>query len=566
MWKSVQRRFYSLRVGSSRTQILALACTATCLPLFVLLTSFNVVTPQGWLIAFAPLFALVLAIGCLLLLARFLRPLTTLAQRLDACASRDVPLFEDLPAIDNFDRISRNIENIVLKVDSLSKRVERHPITGLPVREDFVATVAQDLTKTPQSTLLGLIRFANLQTMLAFDTSVGERALVTFSRNLQNAVGRSRPIGHVDRDCFAIWFRNAPSHEEAAAELRAIGYVLSQEITVNSFTVTPDIQAGAALYPLDSGDAANLLSRAFVSLARPERTAEGGIAFFAPASPNDARRRFSLEQHLRHAIQKDQLSLNYQPFVDVARGRVVGAEALVRWRHPELGPIPPSEFVPILEETGLVHEFGQWTLNTACRQLRLWNEGGLGGLKLAINLSASQLRDAGLPSAIERTLAFNGIAPSQIELELTESLAMADADRSIQVFREFRDLGLGLAIDDFGSGYSSLTYLKKLPFTKLKIDRDFVTSIDQRDDNRAICRALVELAKGLELELLAEGVERLEEIEILSGLGCSTFQGYFFAKPKPAAEFFKTVTNADWIAMLSSPVHRERAELMRRLT
>jgi EAL domain-containing protein (putative c-di-GMP-specific phosphodiesterase class I) len=249
-------------------------------------------------------------------------------------------------------------------------------------------------------------------------------------------------------------------------------------------------------------------------------------------------------------------------------GRVVGAEALLRWRSAMHEGATPDQIVKILEDTGLVHEIGLWTLNTACRQLRCWRDSGLvdgKDFKIAVNLSVHQLRDRALPVALERTLAAHDLSPTQVELELTETAAMEDAERTLALFQELREAGFSLAIDDFGSGYSSLAYLRRLPFQKLKIDREFVTHVDQRADSRAICKALIDLTAGLELAVLAEGVERVEEVETLQTLGCSTFQGYYFSRPLPADDFIHAITNNDWLARTSSRVRRQRDELRRRL-
>jgi EAL domain-containing protein (putative c-di-GMP-specific phosphodiesterase class I) len=347
--------------------------------------------------------------------------------------------------------------------------------------------------------------------------------------------------------------------------LEALSYLLSREVPEQKLVITPDIQIGAALFPIDADEPASLLNRAFVSLARPQRTAEGGLAFFAKPSAQQARRRFFLEQDLRHAVRRRELALHYQPFVDIAQGRVVGAEALMRWESPHHVMISPSQIVPVLEETGLVHEFGLWAFNAACRQLRDWCAEGH-DLKIAVNLSVRQLRDPTLPSAFKQIVASHGLSPGQIELELTETAAMEDAASTLALFEQLREMGFSLAIDDFGSGYSSLAYLRRLPFQKLKIDREFVTHLDERADSRSICRALIDLTAGLELSVLAEGVERWEEVEALTALGCSTFQGFYFARPASAREFIAVVSDPNWLARLRSPVLRRQDDLKRRLS
>lgn len=497
------------------------------------------------------------AIVLLLALTRAQRSLHVLAGRLAECA--DDP--EGSRTADGLERIEANLELLVSKLD---RRAERDLITHLPVREEFLSHVNAGLHTSQGEVLLGLVRLANYERVFAFDSAAAHRVLAAFGGRLRDAVHAARRIGHIDRDCFAIWFEGV-DRKRAEAELRALSYVLTQEMRDATVTLTPDVQLGSAIYPLDAEDGASLLNRAFVSLARPQRTAEGRIAFFAAPSPKEARRRFALEQDLRQAVQRGELSLHYQPFVDTAAGKVSGAEALLRWRHPRLGDVPPGQFVAIMEEAGLVHEIGHWILNTACRQLSAWRGGPLADVRIAINLSAYQFRDPTLKAALTRTLASHGLSPNQLELELTETVAMEDAGRTLQLFEELKQLGFSLAIDDFGSGYSSLGYLKKLPFSKLKIDREFVSHVDQRADSRAICRSLIELCNGLGISVLAEGVERREEVEELNKLGCTTFQGFYFSPGVTAAAFEQLVTDSEWLSLIGSRVHRDRAEIRRRM-
>jgi EAL domain-containing protein (putative c-di-GMP-specific phosphodiesterase class I) len=307
------------------------------------------------------------------------------------------------------------------------------------------------------------------------------------------------------------------------------------------------------------------LTRAFAALPAPGPTAGDKVVLFSSEIAQAAKERFGLEQNLRHAIGRDELLLHFQPVVDLAATKVVGAEALLRWRHPERGLVPPAEFIPIIEESGMMEEFGMWVLNAACREARLWELAGLTGLKMAVNVSARQLRQDRLVRMLIHTLDRYGLDPAALELELTESAALVDDVETRDLLAELRAMGISLAIDDFGAGYSSLSNLRKLPFNKLKIDREFVAGVDADRDNHAICGALVELARGLEITVLAEGAETLQEVESLQGLGCSMFQGYFFSRPLPAADFARTVVDPEWLSLLASPVHRHIATLNRRV-
>jgi len=435
------------------------------------------------------------------------------------------------------------IAEIASKVGNLQHRwVQRHPLTGLPTRELLLIDMAEDLCANPSEMLLGTIRFADYDRLATFDASSAEGALKAFAERLTAATGSKRPVAHVDRDCFAIWFRNAANVQSAATELQAICYTLGAEISAGDLKLVPDVEAGAAVYPKDGSEPAALVTRALVSLAKIGQSAAANIDL--TRNTTRAREMFALEQDLRHAIDREQLQLHFQPVFDLAKRRLVGAEALLRWHHPRSGMISPSRFVPILEETGLTHEVGLWTLNAACREARQWQ--GLEGLKVAVNLSATQLHDPELKQMITRTLERHQLQPQALELELTETAATEDAERTFALFGELRAMGISLAIDDFGSGYSSLSYVKNLPFDKLKIDREFVVKVHERRDSQAICRSLIELARGLGIKLLAEGVETEDELRLLRGFGCTLFQGYYFSRPLVGDEFIRRALGAEW--------------------
>ena len=369
--------------------------------------------------------------------------------------------------------MSRGVAHLTGRIRALQHRTTwRHPLTGFATRENLIAAIAEDIGRESEPTILGAIRFVDYNRLVAFASAPEARQKAQWP-----------PRAHVDRDCFAIWFRGAEP-EAAAVELQALCYALGAEITAGELTVVPEIEVGTALYPVDGGDPATLINHALVSFARPG--ADRGAVSAPGKSAEIARERFALEQDLRHAISREQLQMVFQPVVDLSKG-VIGAEALLRWRHPEAGMISPARFIPILEDADLIDEIGRWTLNTACREMRRWQQRGLKDLKVAVNLSAAQLRDPGLKQTIQRTLARHHLSPRVLELELTETAATEDAERTFALFGELRALGIGLAIDDFGSGYSSLSYLKNLPFDKLKVDREFVVDVNLHKDSQAIC-------------------------------------------------------------------------------
>jgi EAL domain-containing protein (putative c-di-GMP-specific phosphodiesterase class I)/GGDEF domain-containing protein len=433
------------------------------------------------------------------------------------------------------------------------------PANGAATRERFLAATAAAIgrgSEDPKPAILGLVRFSDYDGLSAFDPPAADEARAAFAARLLECVGPARLVGQVRRNCFAVWFDGA----EDPSELQAMAYVLTQEMTAGEVKLSPRVALGAALYPRDGEDPNVLLARAETALAETGQASVAKPAFFDPDASAGARRRFQLAQDARAAVQHNQFSLHYQPVVDLVQSRVVGAEALLRWTHPEFGPVSPAEFVPVLEQAGQMEEVGLWVLNAACRQAKQWQSEGV-DLTVAVNLSVAQCGDPELGALVARTLARHGLDAHRLELELTETAAMTDGDATRKLLTELKALGVGVAIDDFGAGYSSLTYLKNLPFSKLKIDREFVTHVDDRADSQAICAALIALSRGLGIQVLAEGVERLEELETLRGLGCPLIQGFYFSKPLAPAEFITTVRDPEWLTLLASPVHRQRALL-----
>jgi EAL domain-containing protein (putative c-di-GMP-specific phosphodiesterase class I)/GGDEF domain-containing protein len=489
-------------------------------------------------------------------LARTLRSFDHAAKRLKLSISEAGTDLSSLETTDDMEIIVRGVAQLSARVDGLQHRwFWKHPITGLPTRESLIAAIADDLKRGAQASLVGAIRFADYNRLSAFDPATADVALKRFSERLAAGLGRSRPLAQVDRDCFAIWFRGMEA-DSAVTELQAICYALGAEIVAGEMTLEPEIEVATARYPTNGTEAAALVNHALVSLAKPGATNKAGVT--AGNSAHIARERFALEQDLRHAIDREQLEMAFQPVVDISRGALVGAEALLRWRHPQAGMVSPACFIPILEDANLIDEIGRWTLNAACREARRWQRLGLTGLKIAVNLSATQLRDPGLKQMIQRTLERHQLAPQVLELELTETAATEDAERTFALFGELRKLGVSLAIDDFGSGYSSLSYLKNLPFDKLKIDREFVVDVHLRKDSQAICRSLIELTRGLGLEILAEGVESRQELEMLRQCGCRIFQGFYFSEPVSSEQFVKRVLDPSWRNLLSPAAFNER--------
>jgi len=343
-------------------------------------------------------------------------------------------------------------------------------------------------------------------------------------------------LARIDGARFAVAMPHIEKREHASVVAQKLLALLDAPIMVAGHSLQVSAAAGLAVYPEDCMDTASLLRFADVAMAKAAELADNSFLFYQSEMDQRAKDHLRLETELRTALAEHQLELHYQPKVSLRSGRIVGAEALIRWRHPERGMIPPGVFIALAEETGLILEIGSWVLDQACRQQRAWKDEGLSMPPVAVNLSARQF-DSELPARVQQALARHGVAPNQIMLEITESLLMRGADAVVSIMNELVAMGLTLALDDFGTGYSSLAYLKKFPISILKIDRTFVIGLPHEENDCAISRAIVTMAQQLRQEIVAEGVETAEQMAFLRELGCDQLQGYLFSPAVSAMEF-----------------------------
>ncbi len=348
-------------------------------------------------------------------------------------------------------------------------------------------------------------------------------------------------LARVSDDRFALVVATDPTGDpwrEATLQAQGIIDDVSADIMHGGLTYPPTLVAGIALVDA-TGDLGAGIDNAIA--AAGEAGTLTRIVQHSEQVRAKARARFEMEHELSKAIAQEELVLHFQPIVDLDLGRASGAEALIRWNHPERGMVSPGLFIPLAEETGLIDQIGLWVMREACRQAAGWDN----DLKVAINLSARQFLDQDLDIHVAAALSESGLSPNRLELELTETVAMVDHDHSRATLTKLRDRGLKLAIDDFGTGYASMSSLRRLPFNKLKIDREFVQDVDKRTQSQAICSAMVELGRGLGMEVLAEGTETREEIEFMRKRGCSLFQGFYFSKPVATADLVATLADLE---------------------
>jgi len=313
--------------------------------------------------------------------------------------------------------------------------------------------------------------------------------------------------------------------------------VVAEPYRIESYDLNVTGSIGISLYPNDGPDLETLFKNADAAMYRAKQEGRHGYRFFTAEMQSRSTRHLQLVNALRQALEHDQLRLHYQPQVSLHDGLIVGAEALLRWTHPELGAVSPAEFIPAAEDSGLILPIGEWVLRHAARQARFWMQDGLGPLVMAVNLSAVQFRHPDLPELVTRILTEENLPPEYLELELTEGVAVHDPQGAIAVMNRLHERGVRMSIDDFGTGYSSLAHLKKFKVYKLKIDQSFVRDISTDAEDRAIVGAVIHMAKSLGLQTIAEGVETAGQLAFLREQGCDEVQGYYFSRPLPASEF-----------------------------
>jgi diguanylate cyclase (GGDEF)-like protein/PAS domain S-box-containing protein len=426
-------------------------------------------------------------------------------------------------------------------------------LTGLANRFSLHQRLDQAVALARRDDRCLAVLFIDLDRFKAINDSLGhpmgDRLLIEVSQRLRASVRDSDVVARFGGDEFVIVMTDIADGNVGQISSLA-GKILRRlskpyDIAGRELRSTPSI--GISVFPNDGADVDTLLKNADMAMYHAKSLGRANFQFFAPSMNEAAAERADLEGALRRAIDDGQLLLHFQPQVDASSGRIVCLEALARWQHPQRGLIPPNKFIPLAEESGLIEPLGRWVLDAACRQLWWLNSQGWTGVRMAVNLSARQLKQDDLIPWIEQLLAVHGVRAADLELEITESVAMENPEAMIGILRRLRELGVTLAIDDFGTGYSSLAYLKLLPIQRLKLDRSFVSDIESDHNDAIICSATIALAHSLGLEVVAEGVETEAQYSFLRYLGCDLIQGYYFSRPLAAAvvEDFLKQTLAD---------------------
>ncbi|GAA5175057.1 hypothetical protein GCM10025771_06240 [Niveibacterium umoris] len=414
-------------------------------------------------------------------------------------------------------------------------------LTGLPNRRAFRAR-ADELLKMARRNDEGfailyfdLDRFKSVNDR--FGHGVGDQLLSEASRRIQGCLREVDVVSRFGGDEFAALITSTADPVEVSQVARRIIDALEAVFAFGDNEAFISTSIGIALYPRDAAEISELLRCADLALYRAKDQGRGTAVFFSQAIEHENRERMELEHALRNVLGSEQLFLEYQPKLSLRDGRVIGAEALLRWQHPTRGRIGPDRFIPIAEESRMIVPIGRWVVRSVCQQIREWRAAGMGGMQVAINLSGLQFKSETLLQDIVEALAENGLEASCLELELTESLTIENPEQTIELMKRFRAMGISIAIDDFGQGHSALAYLKRFPLNTLKIDRAFVRDLTTNPDDEAIVHMLVALAKTLNLSLVAEGVETVAQLQYLRDLDVDAIQGYWFSRPLLAADF-----------------------------
>jgi diguanylate cyclase (GGDEF)-like protein len=417
--------------------------------------------------------------------------------------------------------------------ERIAHMAHHDPLTRLPNRAAFANRFATVLDRSAVAgssfaiLCIDIDRFKEVNDL--FGHAAGDRVLREVSNRLVTSIG-GEFIARLGGDEFTIIVPGDQQPATVAAE--NVLAAMSETLEIEGQKISIGVSVGVAVYPHDGADAAALQSNADAALYRAKAEGRGTIRLFDAEMDQKLREKRNLQHDLRTALERHELRLFYQPQATTG-GEITGFEALARWQHPKRGMVPPAEFIPIAEESSLIVSIGEWVLREACAEAASWPR----PLQIAVNLSPAQFKQGDLPALVHAILLQTGLSPSRLELEITEGVLIGDFARALAILRRLKALGVRIAMDDFGTGYSSLSYLQSFPFDKIKIDRSFIANVESNHQSAAIVRAMIGLARGLEIPVVAEGVETSEQLDFLSRESCHEIQGYLIGKPSPIASY-----------------------------
>jgi diguanylate cyclase (GGDEF)-like protein len=414
-------------------------------------------------------------------------------------------------------------------------------LTGLPNRLLLNDRISQAISLAPRHHKQVAVLFLDIDGFKHINDSlghpIGDKLLQSIALRLVECVRGSDTVSRQGGDEFVVLLSEAEQWEDAAIVAKRMLDSVAEPHSIDEHDLHVTTSIGVSVFPDDGRDAETLIKNADTAMYQAKENGRQSFQFFKPAMNVRAVERQSIEESLRRALERNEFVLNYQPKIDLGTGVITGAEALIRWMHPNRGVVSPTQFIPVAEDCGLIRPIGEWVLREACLQARAWVDDGLPVSTMAVNVSAMELRDISYLEVLFSVLRETGMDPKGLELELTESVLMKHAESAAVILQTLREQGVQVAIDDFGTGYSSLSYLRKFPIDALKIDQSFVSRVTEAGDDTSIVTAVISMAQSLRLRVVAEGVETLEQLEFLQAHACDEAQGFYFSRPLPAPEF-----------------------------
>jgi diguanylate cyclase (GGDEF)-like protein len=449
-----------------------------------------------------------------------------------------------LSAEDSHDATSLDSEDVI--------KPEHDSLTGLPNRRIFYDRVMDAIKHSRDSgqfmavMMLDLDMFKRINNALGY--KVGDELLLAISQRLQDKLRKTDSVSRLTSedpntsiyrlggDEFGILLSGMEGAEITEQIVQRIINSVTEPLDIDNNEIHLTCSMGISVFPGNGIDTDSLLKNAGMALYYAKRQGHNTYQFYDKDNTNVSLENLKLEGDLRHAMERNELALHYQPKIELFSGKIIGMEALIRWKHPTMGMIPPVEFIPIAEKTGLIHKLGEWVLETACDKLKEWESTGYNDISIAVNLSAIQFQQKDLLGNIREVISKTGANPRLLELEITESTIMEDLDSATAIMRELHKEGIRISIDDFGTGYSSLNHLKRFPISTVKVDRSFVRDLTTDPDDAAIVGAIISMAHGMGMRIIAEGVETEQQLEYLRRLRCDEVQGFLFSKALPEDE------------------------------
>ncbi|SDK07648.1 bifunctional diguanylate cyclase/phosphodiesterase [Natronincola ferrireducens] len=468
------------------------------------------------------------------------KPIIELKEVFDKAAKGDLSVRAETKYADELGEAGKSFNIMMDKISSLTYY---DAITHLPNRDYFIEELTKELAhrivdeKKLSIVLISINKFKSINDMYGFDE--GDEVLKEMGRRIKTIIGEENKVARIGADEFALLFYEVPVRSKILKKVEELLDKITQDITLEGHELHISCRAGIVFFPQDGKDSDTLFKKASIARLRAKQKRQNEYQVYNEEVNKQLTEELTMERNLYHAIENQELYLEFQPFIHIKTGEIVEAEALLRWRHPRKGIIPPGRFIPLAEKTGLIVPIGNWVLREACRQNRAWQDLGLNPIVISVNVSVIQFMRQDFIETIKSILNETKLNPKYLALEITEGVAMEEIEKNIKKFHQLKKLGVKISIDDFGTGFSSLNYFAKFPIDSLKIDRSFIQNIANNQQARAIVSTIISMAQALGVENIAEGVETEEQLSFIKSIGCHKAQGYFFSKPLAAQNLEK---------------------------